>query len=148
MPEPYILLVEDNPNDEALTLRALTKSHLITRVVVTRDGAEALDQIYARGAFADRVPGLPLVVLLDINLPKLSGLEVLRELRSHEQTRDLPVVMLTSSHEDIDLTTAYHDGANSYVIKPVGFAEFSEAVGRVGLYWSLVNAAPPSLSNP
>lgn len=148
MSEPYILLVEDNPTDEALTLRALTKSHLITQIVVARDGAEALDQIYARGSFADRVPGLPLVVLLDINLPKISGLDVLRDLRSHEQTRDLPVVMLTSSHEDIDLITAYRGGVNSYVIKPVDFADFSEAVGQIGLYWSLVNAAPPAVSNP
>lgn len=148
MSEPYILLVEDNPTDEALTLRALTKSHLITQIVIARDGAEALDQIYARGPFANRVPGLPLVVLLDINLPKISGLDVLRELRAHEQTRDLPVVMLTSSHEDLDLTTAYEGGANSYVIKPVDFAEFSQAVGQVGLYWSLVNAPPPSVSRP
>lgn len=147
MSEPYILLVEDNPTDEALTLRALTKSHLITPVVVTRDGAEALDQIYARGAFADRSPGLPMVILLDINLPKVGGLEVLRELRSHEQTRNLPVVMLTSSHEDVDLASAYQDGANSYVIKPVDFAEFSDAVRQIGLYWSLVNAPPPSTLN-
>jgi two-component system, response regulator len=135
-----ILLVEDNPNDEALTLRALKKSGVANQVVVTRDGPEALDYLFCQGAFAGRDPReVPQVVLLDLNLPKLGGLEVLREIRADARTRLLPVVILTSSKEDRDLAAGYGLGTNSYVVKPVDFTQFAEAVRQVGLYWALVN---------
>jgi two-component system response regulator len=140
MSEPVILLVEDNPNDEALTLRALKKSGVGNRVVVTRDGAEALDYLFGRGAFADKDPReLPQVVLLDLNLPKLGGLDVLRVIRAEALTKRLPVVILTSSKEDRDLHSGYSLGTNSYVVKPVDFTQFAEAVRQVGLYWLIVN---------
>jgi two-component system response regulator len=140
MSEPVILLVEDNPNDEALTLRALKKSGVGNRVVVTRDGPEALDYLFGRGAFADKDPReLPQVVLLDLNLPKLGGLDVLRVIRAEALTKRLPVVILTSSKEDRDLHSGYSLGTNSYVVKPVDFTQFAEAVRQVGLYWLIVN---------
>lgn len=140
MSDPIILLVEDNPSDEALTLRVLKKIGIANQVVVTRDGPEALDYLFGKGAFAGRDPrALPQVVLLDLNLPKLGGLEVLRALRAEEQTKRLPVVILTSSKEDRDLHAGYSLGGNSYVVKPVDFTQFADAVRQVGLYWLLVN---------
>ena len=139
-----ILLVEDNPRDEELTLRALRKSNILNPVVVARDGVEALDYLFARGAHAGRSPtDLPQIVLLDLKLPKVDGLEVLSALRHDERTCLLPVVILTSSVEEQDLVRGYKLGANSYVHKPVDFAQFLEAVRQLGLYWLLVNEAPP-----
>jgi len=144
MSESVILLVEDNPSDEALTLRALKKSGIANTVVVTRDGAEALDYLFCRGAFAERDPRvLPQVVLLDLNLPKLGGLDVLRHIRADERTKLLPVVILTSSKEDRDLRGGYSLGTNSYVVKPIDFTQFAEAVRQLGLYWLLVNQPAP-----
>ena len=145
MDEKMILLVEDNPNDEALTLRALKKNNIKNGVVVVRDGAEALDWLFARGAHASRDPALvPQVVLLDLKLPKVSGLEVLRVMRDDPRTKRLPVVLLTSSKEEQDVIAGYELGANSYVRKPVDFAEFAEAIRQLGLYWLVLNeTAPP-----
>ena len=141
-----ILLVEDNPDDEALTLRALRKNNIRNEVVVARDGAEALDYLFCRGAYADRDPSTgPQVVLLDLKLPKIDGLEVLRQLRANPQTRILPVVILTSSNEEQDLLQGYGLGANSYVRKPVDFGEFLDSVRQLGLYWLLLNERPPEV---
>lgn len=138
-----ILLVEDNPDDEALTLRALTKNRIANEVVVARDGVEALDYLFGTGAFAGRNPAdRPQVVLLDLNLPRLGGLEVLRRLRAEPATATIPVVVLTSSKEDRDLVDSYRLGANSYVRKPVDFVEFVEAARQLGLYWLVLNEAP------
>ncbi|WP_291704081.1 response regulator [Bradyrhizobium sp.] len=137
-----ILLVEDNPRDEALTLRALQKHNLQSAVAVTRDGVEALD--YLLPAADHAVQPLPQLVLLDLKLPKLDGLEVLRRLREHERTRLLPVVILTSSAEERDILESYRLGTSSYVRKPVDFAEFTEAVRYLGLYWLILNIAPPA----
>ena len=143
MTEKTILLVEDNPGDEELTLRALKKSGILNPIVVAHDGAEALDYVFARGAFGDRNPGdLPQVVLLDLKLPKIDGLGVLRALRADERTRLLPVVVLTSSNEDQDLVQSYRLGANSYVRKPVDFNQFADAVRQLGLYWLVLNQTP------
>lgn len=140
-----ILLVEDDPDDEALTIRALQKSNVANEVVVVRDGSEALDYLFGEGAYADRDSGdPPQVVLLDLKLPKIDGLQVLRKVRADERTRLVPVVILTSSDEERDVIEGYRLGANSYVRKPVDFNDFSEAVGRLGLYWLLVNQPPPS----
>lgn len=145
----YILLVEDNPRDEELTLRALKKSNVLNPVVVARDGAEALDYLFARGAYAERDPAeLPQVVLLDLKLPKVDGLEVLRSLRAHPITRLLPVVVLTSSVEEQDLIRSYGLGANSYVRKPVDFGHFIEAVRQLGLYWFILNETAPQGRRP
>lgn len=139
-----ILLVEDNADDEELTLRALKKNRITNNVVVARDGAEALDYLLATGSHAGRDPmDLPQVVLLDLKLPKIDGLEVLRRLRSNERTKLLPVVILTSSNEEQDRLKGYGLGANSYVRKPVDFGKFTEAVGQLGLYWLLLNEQPP-----
>jgi CheY-like chemotaxis protein len=137
-----ILLVEDNPDDEALTMRALAKAGIANNIEVARDGVEALERLHDR-------PNMPLprVVLLDLKLPKVDGLEVLKRLRAHEQTRFLPVVVLTSSDLEEDLLRSYELGANSYVRKPVEFGEFSDAVRQLGLYWYLVNR-PPKGSPP
>ncbi len=138
-----ILLVEDNPDDELLTLRALKNANVTNEIVVARDGAEALDYIFGTGACAERGPLAPAIVLLDIKLPKLDGLEVLERIRGDERTRLLPVVMLTSSDEERDVVRSYELGVNSYVRKPVEFGAFSEAVKRLGLYWLLLNEPPP-----
>ena len=140
-----ILLVEDNPDDVALTLRSLRQNGLANKVVVVGDGAEALDYLFRTGSYADREPGrLPEVVLLDLKLPKIDGLEVLRRIRADERTKLLPVVVLTSSDEEKDLVKSYKLGANSYVRKPVDFAQFSEAVRQLRLYWLLLNVPPSS----
>ena len=144
MSERVILLVEDNPSDEELTLRALKKSNILNRVVVVRDGAEALDYLFARGAHASRpADESPQVVLLDLKLPKIDGLEVLRELRADDRTKLLPVVILTSSIQEQDVVTSYGLGANSYVRKPVDFTQFVEAVRQLGLYWLVINQPLP-----
>jgi two-component system, response regulator len=139
-----ILLVEDNPDDEALTLRALKKNNIGNKLAVVRDGAEALEFIFCTGVYTDRDRNdSPQVILLDINLPKVDGLEVLRRIRADENTRLLPVVILTSSKEEQDMIKSYKLGANSYVRKPVDFNEFIEAVRQLGLYWLVLNEAPP-----
>lgn len=141
-----ILLIEDNPDDEALTLRAFRKNNVTNEVVVARDGVEALDYLFGTGAYAQRdVTLLPQVVILDLKLPKIDGLEVLRRLRAAPQTRLLPVVILTSSNEERDLLQGYGLGANSYVRKPIDFAEFVDAVRHLGLYWLLLNEGPPAV---
>jgi two-component system response regulator len=142
-PDRNILLVEDNPDDEALTLRALKKNRIANEVVVCRDGAEALDYLFSRGVFAGRDGSdLPQVILLDLKLPKVDGLEVLRQIRADGRTSIVPVVILTSSREDEDIARSYQLGANSYVRKPVDFVEFSEAARQLGMYWLLLNQAP------
>ena len=138
-----ILLVEDNPQDAELTTRALKKRNFANRLFVVEDGPEALDFIFCRGLYAERdIAHPPKVILLDIKLPKLNGLEVLREIRADERTRLIPVVMVTSSREDPDIKTAYQLGANSYVVKPVEFDAFVEAMSQLGFYWLLVNQVP------
>ena len=138
-----ILLVEDNPDDEALTLRALRSSKLANKVVVARDGVEALDYLFATGAYVGRdTADLPEVALLDLKLPKVDGLEVLQRPRSDDRTRLLPVVILTSSMEEQDLIRSYSLGANSYIAKPVDYLQFTEAVSQLGLYWLLLNEPP------
>ncbi len=144
MNEKTILLVEDNPDDEALTLRALSKNNILNPVTVVRDGAEALDYLFCQGAYAGRdASKQPAVILLDLKLPKVEGLEVLKRLRADERTRLLPVVILTSSKEEQDLVSGYSLGANSYIRKPVDFTQFMEAVRQVGLYWLMMNEPPP-----
>ena len=139
-----ILLVEDNASDEELTLRALKKAKIGNKVIVTRDGAAALDYLFAQGAYADRDTNeVPQVVLLDLNLPKMGGLEVLRAIRADERTKYLPVVILTSSKEDQDLIGGYEQGANSYIVKPVDFTQFADAVRQLGMYWLVLNQKPP-----
>jgi two-component system response regulator len=145
MDNKTILLVEDNPDDEALTLRALKRNNILNEVVVARDGAEALDYLFGQGAYTDRAGGkLPEVVLLDLKLPKLDGLEVLRRIRSEPLTRRLAVVILTSSNEERDIIAGYDLGANSYIRKPVDFNQFMEAVRQLGVYWLVLNVPPPS----
>jgi len=140
-----ILLVEDNPDDAKLTLRAFKRNNMVNPVMVARDGVEALDIVFARGAHAGRAgKPLPTLIILDLKLPKLDGLDVLRALRADERTRLIPVVVLTSSKEDQDLIQSYSLGANSYVRKPVDFAEFQEAVRLLGIYWLMTNQAPPT----
>jgi two-component system response regulator len=142
--DKVILLVDDDPNDVELTLRAFRTNPLSNRIVVARDGLEAIDYLRGTGAYAGRDPDhLPQVVLLDLNLPAIDGLEVLRRIRADERFRRLPIVILTSSNEDSDKLAGYGLGANSYVRKPVDFRQFSEAVTRLGLYWMLVNEPPP-----
>ena len=144
MSEKYILLVEDNPDDEELTVRALKKNHIANDIVVARDGAEALDFLFAKGRHAGRdLARQPEVVLLDLKLPKVDGLEVLRTLRGDPRTKRLPVVVLTSSAEHKDRLASYDLYANSYVRKPVDFLEFNEAVRQLGLYWLVLNVPPP-----
>ena len=144
MESPMILLVEDNPDDEILTLHALKKNHIGNRVFVARDGAEALDFLFCQNQYADRNPNeMPQLILLDIKLPKIDGLEVLRRIREDERTSLLPVVILTSSKEQQDLLEAYKNRANSYMRKPVDFNQFAESVHQLGLYWLVLNQAPP-----
>ncbi len=147
MGDRYILLVEDNPDDEALTIRALRKNNIANEVIVVRDGAEALEYLFGSGAFADRdVSDMPAVILLDLRLPKIDGLEVLQRVRADDRTKLLPVVILTSSNEEQDLINGYLHGANSYVRKPVDFDKFVEAARQLGLYWLVVNEPPPQQS--
>jgi CheY-like chemotaxis protein len=144
MSDKVILLVEDNPDDEELTLRALKKNNIQNDVVVARDGVEALDFLFGTGSFAGRDVGkMPSVTLLDLKLPKLDGLEVLKRIRENEKTKFLPVVILTSSKEEQDLINGYALGANSYIRKPVDFSQFIEAVRQLGLYWLLLNESAP-----
>lgn len=144
MGDKMILLVEDNPDDEALTVRAFRKNNIRNEVVVARDGAEALEYLFGTGAYAGRdITVTPAVILLDLKLPKVDGLEVLRRLRADERTRNLPVVILTSSKEEQDLLNGYKLGANSYIRKPVDFNQFMEAVRQLGLYWLVLNEPPP-----
>jgi two-component system response regulator len=148
MGNKIILLVEDNPDDEALTLRAFSKSHISNEVVVARDGVEAVDYLFGTGAYAGRDMRVqPQVVLLDLKLPKLDGLEVLRRVRADERTQFLPVVVLTSSKEEQDLIQSYRLGANSYIRKPVDFLQFTEAVRQLGLYWLVLNEAAPRIGS-
>lgn len=149
MKEKTILLVEDNPQDEMLTLRALRRANLINRVDVARDGQQALDYMFREGEFSNRDgPDLPTVVLLDIGLPRLSGLEVLERLRADERTCLIPVVILTSSDDERDRLKSYENGCNSFVRKPVEFAEFAETVARLGVYWLATNEPPPEYQAP
>ena len=138
-----ILLVEDNPHDLELTLIALEKSQLANEVVITRDGAEALDYLLYRGQFTDRLQGNPAVVLLDLKLPKVDGLEVLREIRQTAGLKSVPVVMLTSSKEEQDLLRSYELGVNAYVVKPVDFQVFVKAIADLGIFWAVLNEPPP-----
>jgi two-component system, response regulator len=143
MEEKIILLVEDNPDDVALTLRAFEKSRIKNRIVVAEDGVEALDYIFRRGKFENReLKELPALVLLDIKLPKIDGFEVLKAIRDNEFTKLLPVVILTSSKEEQDIIKGYKNGANSYIRKPVDFDKFFEAVQTLGLYWLILNEPP------
>lgn len=144
MSKKIILLVEDNPDDELLAIRALKKNNISNEVVVARDGVEALDYLFGTGAHAGRdMSEMPQIILLDLKLPKIDGLEVLRRLRSDERTKLLPVVVLTSSREEQDLTESYSLGANSYIRKPVNFTRFTEAIRQLGLYWLVLNEPPP-----
>jgi len=138
-----ILLAEDNPEDAELTLTALGEYNLANEVVVVRDGAEALDFLFRRGPFATRSPEPPAVVLLDVKMPKVDGIEVLRQVKADEELRTIPVVMLTSSREEADLVVSYRLGVNAYVVKPVDFREFIDAVKNLGVFWALLNEPPP-----
>ena len=145
MEERAILLVEDNPDDEALTLRALNKNNIKNKIVVARDGVEALDYLFGTGMYAGRDTSVePELILLDLKLPKVDGFEVLKKLRADERTKLLPVVILTSSKEQQDVVNGYGLGANSYVRKPVDFQDFVDAVGQLGLYWLVLNERPPT----
>lgn len=145
--DKVILLVEDNADDEALTKRAFKKNNVMNRLVVARDGVEALDFLFGTGAHAGRdLSVMPTVVLLDLKLPKIDGLEVLRRLRADPRTRLVPVVVLTSSKEDQDLAQSYSIGVNSYIRKPVDFEQFMDAVRHLGLYWLVLNEAPPVIA--
>jgi CheY-like chemotaxis protein len=141
MNQKSILLVEDNPDDEELTLRALRQSKLVNDVRVARDGAEALDVLFRSGAGGEPAP-LPGLILLDLKLPKLNGIDVLKRIRADERTRWIPVVIMTSSSEEEDVIRSYESGANSYVRKPIQFAQFADAVAQLGLYWMMLNEAP------
>lgn len=142
---PHILLVEDNPDDEDLTKRALAKSHIANDVVVVHDGAEALDYIFGRGVYSDRdASDLPAVVLLDLRLPKVDGLEVLQRIRADEQKKQLPIVILTSSQEEQDRLSGYLSGANSYMEKPVDIDKFIEVAEQLHLHWQVLNERPAS----
>ena len=138
-----ILLVEDDPRDTELTMTALEEYHLTNEVVVTRDGEEALDYLYCRGKFAERGPENPAVLLLDLKLPKVDGLEILKQLKADGKLRMIPVVVLTSSREERDMLTSYQLGVNAYVVKPVDFHEFVNAVRELGVFWAVINEPPP-----
>jgi CheY-like chemotaxis protein len=138
-----ILLAEDDPKDVELTLSALAEYNLANEIVVARDGVEALDYVRRRGRLADRPAGYPAVILLDLKMPRLDGFQVVRQLKTDETTRLIPIVVLTSSREDRDLAECYQLGVNAYVVKPVRFTEFVEAVKRIGAFWALINEPPP-----
>jgi CheY-like chemotaxis protein len=138
-----LLLVEDNPNDVELTLAALKEADLVNEVVVTNDGAQALDYLFKRGAYIGRGMGQPAAILLDLKMPKVDGHDVLRQIRADPDLRLIPVVMLTSSREERDLFQSYDNGANAYVVKPVDFDEFITAIGKLGVFWALLNEPPP-----
>jgi CheY-like chemotaxis protein len=138
-----LLLVEDSPRDVELTLEALNEHRLANEVVVVHDGAEALDYLQMRGAHASRASGNPAVILLDLKMPKMDGLEVLRRMRADDKLRTIPVVMLTSSNEERDVVESYQLGVNAYVVKPVGFIEFIDAIENLGLFWAVLNQPPP-----
>jgi len=145
LPTRTILLVEDNPSDVALTKRALAKGHIANELIVAEDGQEALDYLLGNGAYAGRDPSdMPNLTLLDLKLPKVPGLEVLRQIRNHPILRRMPVVILTSSNEEQDLATGYDLGVNSYIRKPVDFKQFTTSIEQLGLYWLVMNEAPPS----
>ena len=145
MTDKVILLIEDNPDDELLTLRALRKNNVLNKVVVARDGVEALDYLFGTGRYSGRDTAvMPQLILLDLKLPKIDGLEVLKRLRADERTRLLPVVILTSSREEQDMLDGYGFGANSYVRKPVNFEQFVQAIEQLKLYWLILNEAPPA----
>jgi CheY-like chemotaxis protein len=139
-----ILLVEDDSKDVELTINALSEYCVANEIAIARDGEEALDFLYRRGTFASRLEGNPVVILLDLKMPKLDGIQVLRHLKTDEQMRCIPVVVLTSSREDRDLVECYKLGVNAYVVKPVHFTEFVEAIRQLGIFWALINEAPPS----
>ena len=141
---PGILLAEDNPNDVELTIEALDQHNLANRVTVAHDGVEAMEYLRREGAFKDREPGDPAVVLLDIKMPRKDGLEVLREIRSDPALKKVPVVILTSSREEQDLITSYDLGVNAYVVKPVDFPHFIDAVKQLGVFWAVINERPPN----
>jgi CheY-like chemotaxis protein len=139
-----ILLVEDNPDDEALTIRALKRNHISNEIVIARDGVEALDYLFGMGSYIERDISIkPSVILLDLKLPRVDGIEVLRRLREDERTKLLPVVILTTSNEERDMLDSYSLGCNSYIRKPVDFLQFSEAIRQLGMYWLLINEPPP-----
>ncbi len=143
-----ILLAEDNDNDVELTLTALQECHLSNEVEVVRDGAEALDYIYQRGNFSGREGGLPCVVLLDLKMPRVDGIEVLRQIKSDPALRHIPMVMLTSSREEKDLLLSYDLGVNAFVVKPVDFEQFLRAIRSLGMFWAIVNEPPPIKAKP
>jgi CheY-like chemotaxis protein len=138
-----ILMVEDNLQDVELTLTALKRNNVANEVVVARHGGEGLDYLYHRGKFHDRPPGLPIVVFLDLKMPKVDGLEVLRILKNDATMKTVPVVMLTSSREEADLVKSYELGVNAYVVKPVGFEQFTDAIRQLGIFWAVLNEPPP-----
>lgn len=149
MEDKIILLVEDNPDDETLALRALKKNNIRNEVVIARDGAEALDYLFGTGVYAGRdLHIMPAIILLDLKLPKIDGLEVLKRIRAEEPTKLLAVVILTSSKEEQDLINGYSFGANSYIRKPVDFAQFAEAIRQLGLYWLVLNEPAPKRATP
>lgn len=144
MEQKTILLIEDNPDDEILTLRALKKNNILNKVIVARDGAQALELLFGTTESGDKkLDRLPQIILLDLNLPKINGLEVLKEIRTHEKTSLLPVIILTTSNEEKDRIESYKLGANSYIRKPVDFEQFSNAILQLGVYWLLLNQGPP-----
>lgn len=138
-----ILLVEDNPNDREMTLSALAEHHLMNEIVTAEDGEQALDYLYQRGAYQSRPPGNPIVIFLDLKMPKVDGLEVLRTIKGDRRFKSIPIVMLTSSREEQDLVRSYELGTNAYVVKPVGFKEFIDAIKQVGAFWAVHNEPPP-----
>lgn len=138
-----ILLAEDNPRDVELTMSALKRNRVLNEIIVVRHGEEVLDYLHCRGTYADRVRGHPLVIFLDLKMPKVDGIEVLRQVKSHDTLRVIPIVMLTSSREETDLVKSYALGVNAYVVKPVGFQQFVEAIRQMGMFWAVINEPPP-----
>ena len=139
----HILLAEDDPQDIELTINALSENNLANNVMVVRDGVEALDYLYRRGGFADRPDGNPILILLDIKMPRMDGIEVLKQLKSDAKMHNIPIVILTSSRESQDMETCYELGVNAYVVKPVKFVDFIEAIKQIGIFWALINEPPP-----